>query len=243
MDEPAGTPPEPTDVEPSQPAPRRRLRRLGLWAAAAAACAAVTLGLLLRHEPAFYRGLAAGGGAAAEQRARRLVTRLSALHADFVRPGPWEAVLAGDEINAWLATDLPRNHPRLLPAGLTEPRVAIGPRRLRAAARVGPLLGGVASVEAEVVLRGVNQLGIAVTDARLGALPLPRGPVIRELARRIDALGMATELRRLDGRTLLVVYIPSTHDAGATSHWLEALALEDGGVVVAGVTRAAGQRR
>ena len=88
----------------------------------------------------------------------------------------------------------------------------------------------------------MNQLGIVVTDVRLGGLPLPRGPVTHEIARRIDALGMATERRRLDGRTVLVVYIPSTHDAGATSHWLESLALEDGAVLVGGVTREAAPR-
>jgi hypothetical protein len=171
------------------------------------------------------------------------VTKISALHADFVRSGPWGAAIAEAEVNAWLATDLQRNHAKLLPPGMSSPRVAIGPRRLRVGARVGgATLGSVASLDLEVVLRDVNQLGIVVTDVRLGGLPLPRGPVTHEIARRIDALGMATERRRLDGRTVLVVYIPSTHDAGATSHWLESLALEDGAVLVGGVTRDAAPR-
>ena len=243
----AGIRPEPT-IEPSQPTIRRRLRRLGLAAAVAAVCAVVVVGMLVRHEPAFYRSRTA---AALEgepppghvQQGRRLVTKLSALHADFLRPGPWEAVVAEAEVNAWLATDLPRNHSRLLPAGFSMPRVAIGPRRVRLGARVGgAVLGSVASLDLEVSLRDVNQLGIVLSDARLGGLPLPRGPVIHEIARRIDALGMATELRRLDGRPVLVVYIPSTHDAGATSHWLESLSFEDGALLVAGVTRAAASR-
>lgn len=171
------------------------------------------------------------------------MTKLSALRADFGRPGPWGAAISEAEVNAWLATDLPRNHERLLPAGVSDPRVAIAARRLRVGARVGGMmLGGVVMLDLEVVLRAANQIGIVVVDARLGRLPLPRGPVTHELARRIDSLGMATELRRLDGRTLLVVYIPSTHVAGATSHWLESLALEDGELLVAGVTRAAAPR-
>lgn len=210
--------------------------------------AVALVGAVLRHEPAFYRSRIAAAldgepPPAQMQQGRRLVTKLSALQADFVRPGRWEAAIAEEEVNAWLATDLPRNHSRLLPAGLSAPRVAIGPRRVRLGARVGgPLLGSVCSIDLEVVLRDVNQLGIVVDDARLGGLPLPRGPVTHEIARRVDALGMATELRRLDGRTVLVVYIPSTHDAGATSHWLESLALEDGAVLVAGVTRDAAPR-
>lgn len=236
-------------VDPGQPRSRRRLRRIGLWGVAALACAVAVGGLLLRHEPAFYRSRSPAAALDGEPPpgqatlGRRLMTKLSALHADFARPGPWGAAITESEINAWLATDLPRNHARLLPAGVSDPRVAIASRRLRVGARVGgTMFGGVVALEVEVVLRAANQIGIVVVDARLGRLPLPRGPLTHEIARRIESLGMATELRRLDGRTLLVVYIPSTHDAGATSHWLESLALEDGEVLVAGETRAAAPR-
>lgn len=229
-----------------QPCSRRRLWRLGLWGGAALACAVAVVGLLVRHEPAFYRSRAPAAALDGEPPpgqatlGRRLMTKLSALNADLGRPGPWGAAITEGEINAWLATDLPRNHARLLPAGVSDPRVAIASRRLRVGARVGGMmLGGVVMLDIEVMLRAVNQIGIVVADARLGRLPLPRGPVTHEIARRIDSLGMATELRRLDGRTLLVVYIPSTHDAGATSHWLESFALENGEVLVSGVTRAA----
>jgi hypothetical protein len=172
------------------------------------------------------------------------VTKASALRADFLRPGPWAAAITADEVNAWLATDLPRNHPRLLPAGVSAPRVAFSRRRMQFGCRLacGPL-GCVASVDAEVVLRDVNQIGILVTAARLGALPVPSGPVIREIDRRIAALGLPTELRRLDGRTILVVYNSTTHAAGAASHRLESFAVEDGEVLVAGVTQAADPAR
>lgn len=229
-----------------QPCSRRRLWRLGLWGGAALACAVAVVGLLVRHEPAFYRSRAPAAALDGEPPpgqatlGRRLMTKLSALNADLGRPGPWGAAITEGEINAWLATDLPRNHARLLPAGVSDPRVAIASRRLRVGARVGGMmLGGVVMLDIEVVLRAANQIGIVVADARLGRLPLPRGPVTHEIARRIDSLGMATELRRVDGRTLLLVYIPSTHDAGATSHWLESFALENGEVLVSGVTRAA----
>lgn len=249
MTDPGGTPPDRSAGEQPQPRSHRRLRRIGLWGGATLACVVAVGGLLVRHEPAFYRSRAPAAALDGEPPpgqatlGRRLVTKLSALHADFVRPGPWGVAVTEAEINAWLATDLPRNHARLLPAGVSDPRVAIGPQRLRVGVRVGgPSLGSVAAVEVEVVLRSANQIGIVVVDARLGRLPLPRGPVTHAIARRIDALGMATELRRLDGRTVLVVYIPSTHDAGATSYWLESLALADGEVLVAGVTRAGAPR-
>jgi len=46
----------------------------------------------------------------------------------------------------------------------------------------------------------------------------------------------ATSTRQLDGRSVLVVYIPSTHESGGPSHWLEALSIGDGSLAVAGRT-------
>lgn len=204
-------------------------------------CGGLVLAAVLAHEPAFYRSrVAAAPPGGVEPLARRLVTKAAALRADFLRPGDWSTAVTDEELNAWLATDLPRNHPLLLPPQVAEPRVAFGPRRVSVGGRVafGPVRC-VGSFDAEVVLRAVNQVGIVVRSVRLGGLPLPAGPVVRELGRRIAALGTPTELRRLDGRTVLVVYIPPTHAAGAPSHWLETLTLEDGEMLVAGVTKAA----
>jgi hypothetical protein len=89
-------------------------------------------------------------------------------------------------------------------------------------------LTAVAAMDFEVVLRDVNHLAIVLDQAHVGAIPLPRAPILRELSRRISRLGMVTDLRRLDGRLVLMVYIPSTHDAGATSYWLESLAFGAG---------------
>ena len=66
---------------------------------------------------------------------------------------------------------------------------------------------------------------------------------LRELSRRISRLGMVTDLRRLDGRLVLMVYIPSTHDAGATSYWLESLAVGEGELLIAGETRSTAASR
>jgi hypothetical protein len=174
----------------------------------------------------------------AEQAARRLLTTASALHADFLRVGRWEGVFEERQLNAWLAVDLPRNHPELMPEAISSPRIELLPGRLRAGVRVGRgLLAATVWVEAEVTLREANQLGVTLADARLGSLPLPRGPILRWIARRIEPLGAVTEIRHRGGRSQLVVYIPSTHQAGGVSHWLEAVRLAEGEVAVAGETR------
>jgi hypothetical protein len=240
--EPIIAPPD-DDFEPSQPTRPGRLRRFFLPLAVLLVAGLSGLVAAAVWPPSFYRVRLPSGGqpgaeAVAEQAARRLVTTVSAMHADFLKVGRWEGAFDEGDINAWLAIDLPRNHAAALPAGVSAPRVEFLPGRLRAGARVGRgLFSAIAWIEAELALREPNQLGIVLRDARVGSLPLPHGPILRTLARRLERLGTVTEIPRRAGRSLLVVYIPSTHQAGGLSHWLEAVRLAAGELTVAGETR------
>ncbi len=228
----------PPPPSPSVPPPRAgRLRRT------AAAVAIVILGVTAiglaaaTRVPEAFRGPSFAARAGAEDAARRFVSGLSALHAAFIREGAWEAACAEDDVNAWLATDLRRNHRGVLPESITDLRVDFRPRQIAASARLAVAgLRPVASVVLGVRLREPNQLGVTVEQASLGAIPLPGGPVLAEVRRRFDQLGMVTSIRQLDGSSVLVVYIPSTHESGGPSHWLEALSIGDGSMAVAGRT-------
>ena len=237
---------------PTPPVPRRAVaaacstgrRRFLLVGGVLTGLAAVVIVGLLGSSPAFYRERLGATDARTEQQARRLITKASALHAGIERPGRWEAAITEQEINAWLAADLPANHAALLPAGWTAPRLELLPDRCRAGVRLalGPA-STVAWFDARVQLRDVNQLFITVEDARLGAIPVPHGLILRSLARQIAKVGMTPQFRRLDGRSVLVVYIPPTATSGAAaSRWLEVVALGHGELLVSGETRAPGGR-
>lgn len=197
----------------------------------------------LAYQPGFYReaGRAAADGGKdgqPEVLSRRLVTKASAWHAAVSAGGAWDAAVTAAEINGWLAVDLPRNHAALVPRGVAEPRVALRPKHVLCGVRLryGPLTS-VAWVDFEILLRDVNELTITVERARLGAIPLPRTAVLNALADRIGALGMVTDLRPSHRGPELVVHLPSTHDAGATSYWLQSLSISDGDLLLAGETR------
>lgn len=211
-----------------------------------------SLGLLaavVLWQPEFHRERLAAGSplagrtsamaaAAAEEDVRRLITKVSALHADFVEVGPWEGAFTERQLNGWLALDLPRNHPDSIPPGVEGLRVQLLPGEVRAGCRLGQdPLAATAWVAASLQLIEPNHLSITLSDARLGSLPVPRGPVLRELGRRLGRLGLVTEIRRMEDQIVLEVYIPSTHEAGGTSHWLESLRFDAGTVAVAGETR------
>jgi len=212
----------------------RPWRRVFLGIAAGLAGGLVVVAILLKHEPS--TGAPVTSGPDAERSAARLVTKGAALHAALGRVGPWGAAVSDTELNAWLATDLPRNHPQLLPRSLSAPRAWFRKQHVDLTVRAGVgLLSAVVWCDLEVTLRGVNQLGIVIEKASIGALPLPAAPVLAELGRRLAALGCVTELRPRDGRMVLVVYIPAT--LGGGPHWrLESLRIDAGEAVVAGTT-------
>lgn len=207
------------------------------WIALAAAAVVVLLTAVARHEPAFYRHRLDPADPQVEQQARRLVSKVSAIQAAWSQSGAWETVLDEEEINAWLATDLPRNHPRLLPSGMGAPRVALEPQRIAVAVQVGRWpLSAVATCRAEVVLRDVNRLGVAVEQVTLGGFPIPSGPLLHDLSRRLTAVGLATDLRRLDGRSVLVIAIPPGSSAGGPTHSLDRFSIDTGSVAFSGRT-------
>lgn len=187
--------------------------------------------------PAFYAPATDPDAPHREQASRRLVTQVSAVHGGLGRPGRWGAVIADEEVNAWLDLDLPRNHPSLLPAGVRRPVIAFEPKRVKAAARVGfGIASAVAWVDAKVALREINQFEIAVNGAGIGPLPISGGLILREIAKRVSPLGAVTELRQVGGRPVLLVYIPSTPGSGMTSR-LEGLKIDAGEMVIEGMTR------
>jgi hypothetical protein len=228
------------DAAPSEPPRQRRWRRILGVVACALIAAAVGLGAIVRHEPAFYRERIAPAVAmtpATEQAARRLVSDMAALHAAIGRVGRWEAALDERDINAWLAVDLPRNHAAILPPSATEPRMRISPGRLDVAIRLGAAgLSTVAWATVDLRLRGPNQLALEIVDAGLGGLPLPRGPVLAECRRRLAGAGFTTSAVRLDGRSVLVVYIPEASMVGESARVLEALSLGEGTIAFMGRT-------
>lgn len=231
------------DQEPA-PAPAAVSRRSPrVVATVVAVVATITLAAIaailavLWQEPAFYREARATDRPALEPLARRLVSKASSLHAAIGRPGDWEAAVAESEVNAWLTTDLPRNHRGLLPPRVSEPRVAFLPHRPQAAARLG--LGPISAVawaDVEVWLQGVNQVGMRLSRAGLGGIPLPRDAVLRQLSLGLSRAGLVTDLRRIDGRDVLVVSPPANYDADAASWRLETLAFGAGELLVAGTT-------
>lgn len=249
----------PTEIPSTTPLaePRRgrsRAWRLAVGLAALLPAAGVATVLVARQEPAFYARVAQAGaeqaavGADAEvlegmrQRASaRFVSTLAALASDVAQPGAWSTVLGDEEVNAWLAVELPVNHPELVPPGVADLRVRFTPGAILLGCRMGGPLAAVAWVDVQVRLLEANRLAITVQQCRMGLLPLPTGLAASRLAESLTRSGLRCEVQRIAGQTQLVVQLPATEIRGdqgvAVSWWLDGLRLEDGDVFLTGTSR------
>lgn len=229
--------------EPPRP-PSGRLRRWLAGAVVMTGLALVLAALAVRQQTVF-RGEAVGG-AAAQAAARRFVTKAAALHEAVGRPGSWDMVFTQDECNAWLTEDLPRRT-GLLPTGWTEPQVRFGPEPgvIEAAVvvtRAGPLpewfLGAVrpvVMVRLQVRLVALGRLECRIARARAGLLPVPGGPLLHLVAAALQRHGMVCDMPRVDGRSVLMVTLPSGGQ-GRPAIRVAALAVNDGELLISGTT-------
>lgn len=206
--------------------------------------------LLARHEPEFYAtsraGAAVGADADAVEAVRqrgagRFLSKVAALAADVGRPGEWSTVIAEDELNAWLAGDLPANHPELLPAGVEDLRVQFGSGVVLLGCRLGGPLAGLAWAEVRLRLLEANRLAMTVEQCRMGLLPLPAGVASSQLADGLKRAGLRCEMLRIAGQTELVAQLPAAEIEGnggvAVSWWLDGLRIEEGEVFLTGSSR------
>ncbi len=196
-----------------------------------------------RQAPAFYRESLAADRAVLEQASDAFLQQASVLTSDLNRGGEWHAVFTVGQINGWLAVDLVENHPGLVPAGVTEPRVAILDDRLTLAYRAaGGMIEGVVSVEVEVALPEPDQLALRLKRVRAGTLPLPMGVVIdavEEAARQMD---LRVTWRQANGDPVaLIALAPILADGGKRIR-VEEVYLGEGEVYVAGTTESATAR-
>ena len=79
----------------------------------------------LNQVPAFYAEALAQPAAEPAKAAYQFEQEVLELQNDVRREGDWQATFSAEEINGWLANDLPVKFPRALPEHVSDPRVAI----------------------------------------------------------------------------------------------------------------------
>ncbi len=189
--------------------------------------------------PKFYEEAAQRMPSDMQAASQLLEKQVTDLQERVKRRGDWHATFTEPQINAWLATDLAREFPTVLPKGVVDPRVVIEPDRVRVAARyVSSRFDWVISFNLRVRLTDQpNVLAIEVDDLRAGNLPLPisnfRAQVSNFAARGDLEIRWSEEA----GNPIALVTVPSEHERYVSKPVIiEQLNLEAGQVSLAGHT-------
>lgn len=153
-----------------------------------------TLVLLLRHVPAFYVRTEIPPGPHRTKCSGEFVGELARLFAGISDKKLWDGRLTEEQINSYCQEDLLKEHAddRPLPAGISEPRVALEPDRIRLAFRYGTgLWSTIVSVDLRVwlVAKEANVVALEFQGMHAGALPISSQSLLErasETARRHD---------------------------------------------------------
>ena len=191
--------------------------------------------LASREVPHFYTAALAQPSTSAHEASDQLIREAAALVSDLRKSGRWQALFTTEQINGWLADDLLKNHPTLLPPTVSEPRVAIVDNQLMLGFRwQQPRWNVVVSLAADVYLREPNVVAVRIRKVRAGGLPLPLKNLLNDLIAAGRGLDLQIDEQQIEGDPLLLITPPQDGEFGDLLVQLESLELYDGQLYVAG---------
>lgn len=195
-----------------------------------------------RYVPEFYQRATSGSNEGGRSAGRVVIDTTVERHpadTEQVVPQAWHATFTVNEINRWLANELPTSFPQLLAQGATDPRICIEDGRVLAAARYQTArFDLVISCELKVEMTAEpNTLALRVKHLRAGALPLPLSNFLRGISKEAAKGDVDIRWDNTQAGPIALVKVPSTHPRYVTSPVLvESVELVDGALVLSGNT-------
>ena len=198
----------------------RRPLKIILWVCLAAAGLLATVALVLyrgtQHVPEFYQQALAPSASPAKQTqvGDDFERQALELHNQSTKPGRWQTEFTDEQINAWLAAILPRNHPRALPAEIRDPRVKITEQGVQIAWRwQTERLQTVVSLSGRIYLTDKpNQVALRLQGVHAGWVPLPLNQVLQGVREAARQQGVDLLWSQQDGDPVAMFQVPTRLD-------------------------------
>jgi hypothetical protein len=197
-----------------------------------------------QHVPEFYRAAIEADPQSQKKAADKVFDQATTLNSDVQREGRWLGVFTAEDINGWLAVELPRSHPDAMPAEVRDPRVAIEPDGITVACQATrDGLSSVLTIKVDVYVPEVktgahpdssNQVALRIRKARVGKIPWPLDRVLRAISRAAQQAELPLQWLQADGDPVALITI-HPRQRGKTIH-IEKIELESGRISIAGTT-------
>ena len=169
-------------------------------------------------------------------------TQVLKLQNDLQIEGQWEAEFTEEQINGWLATDMPKKFPDSLPQNVRDPRIAIKPGKVKLAFKFeSSRFSGVVVCEGDVYCTDKsNQLAVRIDDVKAGVVSLPVSRWLDELSEGISRSGFSMQWTEEDGKPVALITLPGD-TLGGGNVIIESIELLKGKVRLKGRTTEPGQ--
>jgi hypothetical protein len=191
-----------------------------------------------RATPQFYERALAADVEVQEQASEEFLQQATALASEVETREAWSVAFTDEQINGWLAVDVPKNLPQAIPPTIRDPRVSIRPGEATVACRVKTdKLDAVVSINVDVFLSAPNEVAIRFRRASLGSLPVPLAKVIQPVGQAAAQLDLHLTWQQQDGDPVAVVSLDRSPSADDRDVKLEAIELADGELRIAGASR------
>jgi hypothetical protein len=192
-----------------------------------------------QQAPEFYQTALKKEPEKQKEKGAALEKQVLELHNEVRNTGRWEASFSDEQINGWLAADLPVKFPSALPKGVSEPRVAIGSDAAQVACKYeGPKLSTVFSMKVEITLTDEpNVVAVRIRKARAGLLPISLQQILDHATQYATKSEIPLRWVQEDGDPVALVTIPSERKEFIHRRIrIETVELRDGAVHLAGRT-------
>ena len=193
----------------------------------------------LHEVPDFYTQALAKPAAEPAKAAYKFEQDVLELRNDVRREGNWQATFTAEEINGWLATDLPVKFPKALPSNVSDPRVAISPEMIQVACKYADSqFNSVVSIGAQPKMTAEpNVIAIRIKQVRAGTLPVPLANFLEQISEHTARAGVPLRWGEEEGDPVAYITLPMNQPEfqGKTLR-VETVELKEGALVVAGKT-------
>jgi hypothetical protein len=204
----------------------------------AAVIFAAVLYRLTQWTPPFYENavrLEPQDLAAAGDQFERQVLDLNNALADR---GHWQAVFTAEQMNGWLALEMPKKLPGLLPRELAEPRVEILPDQAQIACRYqGRKFSAVLSLAVSAFITDEpNVVAVRIRQARIGAVPGLKKQFVNQVSAAAARARIPLRWSQQDGDPIALISVTEHLQNDSRRLALETLQLREGELYLAGRT-------
>lgn len=194
-----------------------------------------------QSEPDFYRRALKIDAEDYASAGEELEIEALELRNQIVSEDQWNATFTDEQMNGWLAVDLPNKFPGRLPKSVMDPRLRVENGRVTLACRYqGERFQGLVQLECEPFLTDAdNEIGLKVCHLKSGWIPLPIDAWLNELSRQSLKVGLPIRWTQEGGQPVALLVLPLARVNEERKIVLEQLICEEGQLQLSGRTEKA----